>query len=147
VAVSLRSLAELAEGSLVFVDTAPLIYHLEGHATLSAPFSKLFARVAAGEVAAVVSTVTLAELVTGPLAHGDEVLATRYQHMLSDTPGWTLRNIDAEIAVLAARYRLRYKLRLPDALQLSTAVTSGAAALVTHDDDFGSAKEIPILRG
>ena len=40
------------------------------------------------------------------------------------------------IASLAAQLRAQYKLRLPDALQLATALDVGADAMVTHDRDF-----------
>jgi predicted nucleic acid-binding protein len=41
--------------------------------------------------------------------------------------------LDAELAVEAARVRAAYRLKLPDAIQVATAIRAGAAALVTHD--------------
>ena len=38
--------------------------------------------------------------------------------------------------VLAARLRVRHKLRLADAIQVTTALSTGADALVTHDRAF-----------
>ncbi|CAG0967677.1 hypothetical protein MYXO_01119 [Myxococcaceae bacterium] len=46
---------------------------------------------------------------------------------------------------LADRFRSAYRLRLPDAIQLATAVATGSAALVTHDRDFSRVREIRIL--
>ena len=37
------------------------------------------------------------------------------------------------------------KLRLADAIQVATAVTTGSIALVTHDVDFSNVKEIRII--
>jgi len=51
----------------------------------------------------------------------------------------------APIASLAARLRVRYRLRLPDAIQLATALDIGAAALVTHDRDFSAVQGLPVL--
>ena len=45
----------------------------------------------------------------------------------------------------AARLRVRYRLKLPDAVQLATAIASGAYGLVTHDRDFSTVRELPIL--
>ena len=49
-----------------------------------------------------VTTVTLAEVLTGPLSAGDEVLAERYRSTLKS---WFVVDLDAEIAESAARLR------------------------------------------
>ena len=41
--------------------------------------------------------------------------------------------LDVEVAVEAARIRAAYRVRLPDAIRVATAIRAGAAALVTHD--------------
>lgn len=81
-------------------------------------------------------------MLTGPLGHGNEVLAEQYRAALSS---WTVVPVDADIAVSAARFRSAYRLRLPDAIQLATAVATGSAALVTHDRDFSRVQEMRIL--
>lgn len=136
--------ADIPDGATVLLDTNPIIYTLEG-SSLAKRFRALFASIDEGRIQAVITPVTLAEVVSGPLKAGKEALAERYRRALTDNPGWTLRAIDADLAMLAARLRLRYKLRLPDALQLSAAVSEGCHALVTHDRDFSSVTELPIL--
>ena len=56
-----------------------------------------------------------------------------------------MRDIDADIAVLAARLRLRHGLRLPDAIQLAVALEEGCYAVVTRDRDFSAVKDVLIL--
>jgi predicted nucleic acid-binding protein len=51
------------------------------------------------------------------------------------------------IASLAAQLRAQYKLRLPNALQLATALEVGADALVTHDRDFSKVTGLRVLTG
>ena len=53
--------------------------------------------------------------------------------------------LSASIAVQAARLRHRYRLRLPDAIQLATALEINAHALVTHDRDFSGVEDVRIL--
>jgi len=53
--------------------------------------------------------------------------------------------LSAAIAIEAARLRQRYQLRLPDAIQLATALEINAFALVSHDRDFSSVQDIRIL--
>ena len=132
----------LDEGSLVLVDTAPIIYVLEGHARFASRFEPLFARHAAGSLRLAVSTVTLSEVMAGPLAAGEEAIARRYRAALES---WGVVDLTSDIAEQAARVRARYRLKLPDAVQLATALAINADALVTHDRGFGQVRGIRIL--
>lgn len=89
--------------------------------------------------------ITVAEVVTGPLKANRDALAERYRRTITQNPGWEIRDIDADIAVLAARLRLRHALKLPDAFQLAVALEEGCSALVTHDRDFGKVSDILVL--
>ena len=64
------------------------------------------------------------------------------------------REIGASIDVLTKRSdelpgpaiaRLRHRLKLPDAIQLATAVQEGCHAMISHDRDFGKIREILVL--
>jgi predicted nucleic acid-binding protein len=128
----------------VLLDSNPILYVLEGD-PLAFRFEPILADVQAGRISAVISPVTLAEVVSGPLRAGRKALAPRYRSALTASPGWSLRPLDADIAMLAARLRLRHRLRLPDAIQLATAVHEGCHALVAHARDFGKVRDILVL--
>lgn len=134
------------DGASVLVDTSPIIYLLEG-SPLFGRFASLFEAVDSGRISALVTPITLAEVVTGPLRAGKDALAERYRRAISASRGWSLCELGAEVAMLAARLRLRHKLKLPDAFQLAAAIHEGCHALVTHDRDFSSVKDVPILSG
>ena len=136
--------AGLPAGALVVVDTAPLIYLLEDHPQFLPGFIGLFEAEAAGALQIAVSTLTVAEVLTGPMHTGQDALASRYEVALCR---FTVVPVDLGVAVLAARLRARYGLKLPDAIQLATALSLGAAALVTHDRDFARVHGLAILRG
>jgi predicted nucleic acid-binding protein len=136
--------ATIPDGATVLIDTNPLIYLLEGN-PLARIFDPLFAALDTGRITAVVTPITVAEVVSGPLKAGKDALAERYRRLLTTNAGWSLRSIDADIAMLAARLRIRYRLLLPDAIQLAVAVHEGCHALVTHDRDFRRVTELPIL--
>lgn len=137
--------SHIAVGAQVTIDTAPIIYLLEGNSQFLKQFLPLFERIEAGEIDAVVSVVTLAEVLAGPLRNGNEILADRYFRTLRSGSNWQIQEMDAELAFMAARIRVRYSLKLPDAIQVATAIHSGSIALVTHDRDFSSVDEIQIL--
>ena len=137
--------SELPEGAWVTVDTAPIIYLMEDHPTLLEPYLPVFERIEAGTLHGVVSTVTLAEFLTGPLRNSDEILADRYYQSLANSNNWHIQELDAPLSFTAARIRTRYELKLPDAIQVATAIHSNSSALITHDRDFANVTEIPIL--
>lgn len=134
--------SSFAQGALVLVDSAPIIYVLESHPKLAGRFAPLFARHERGEIALAVSTVTIAEVLTGPFGMGEEALGRRYRAILDS---WQVVELTSDIAETAARLRAQHRLRLPDAIQLASALAINAEALVTHDRDFGKVRGIRIL--
>jgi len=135
-------LSGLREGALVLIDSAPLIYWLEDRAPFAARFAPVFEAHAAGRIAFAVTTVTLAEVLAGPLKAGDEALAQRYRAVLGS---WRMVDLDADIADAAARLRARFGLKLPDAVQAASALALDADALVTHDRDFSRVAALRVL--
>ncbi|MBS0382621.1 MAG: PIN domain-containing protein [Proteobacteria bacterium] len=132
----------MPDDALLLVDSAPIIYTLEANAKFAPRFAPLFERHARGEIALAVTTVTIAEVLTGPLAAGEEALARRYRAVLET---WRVVGFDIDIAEAAARLRASYHLKLPDAIQLASALTINADALVTHDRDFAKVRGLRIL--
>ena len=139
-----RLWANLPQGASVLVDTAPWIYVLESHPQFADRFVGLFEAAAKGHVLIALSTITLAEVLTGPFKAGQTALAKRYEKALLQ---YRVVDVSAPIAALAAQLRAQYRLKLPDALQLATALDLGATALVTHDRDFSQVSGLDILTG
>jgi len=136
------SLEGLPENALLLVDSAPIIYVLEEHPELAPAFRPVFEAHDEGLLRLAVTTVTLAEVLTGPLGARDEVLTERYRATLKS---WFVVDLDAEIAESAARLRAACKLKLADAVQAASALAVGADALVTHDRDFSALRDLRVL--
>jgi predicted nucleic acid-binding protein len=132
----------LPDGALVLVDSAPIIYTLEGNARFAKRFAGLFERHAIGEVVLAITTVSIAEVLTGPLRVGEEALAKRYRAVLE---AWKVVDLTCDIAESAARLRGKYGLKLPDAIQVASALAINADALVTHDRDFARVRGLRVL--
>jgi predicted nucleic acid-binding protein len=128
-------------GELLLVDTAPLIYHLVNHPQFALRFAGLFEAAAQGDLRIALSSVALAEVLTGPYAKKREALARKTLMALRE---FEIVPMSEPIAVEAARLRARYRLRLPDAIQLATALEIKAWALVTHDRDFSKVQDIRV---
>jgi predicted nucleic acid-binding protein len=134
----------LQPGTLVLVDTAPFIYVLEDHPVWAPQFVGLFEAAAQGLLNLALSTVTLAEVLTGPYKAQQPALARRYQNALES---YLVQPLTASIAALSAQMRAQYRLKLPDAVQVATALDIGATALVTHDRDFSAVRGLAVLDG
>jgi len=136
------TLDDLPEHALLLIDTAPIVYVVEDHPELAPIFRPVFERHEAGQVRFAVTTITLAEVLTGPLSAADEALAARYRATLKS---WFVVDLDSEIAEGAARLRATLKLKLGDAIQAASALAVNADALVTHDRDFSRLKSLRVI--
>ena len=127
----------------MLVDSAPIIYVLDQNAKFASRFRPLFERQSAGDIQFAVTTMTIAEVLTGPLRAGEEALAKRYRAVMES---WQVVNLTADIAESAARFRASLGLKLADAIQAASAIAINADALVTHDRDFSRVKTLTLLR-
>jgi len=135
-------LENLPQHAVLLVDSAPIIYFLEGHPQFARRFRPLFESHAAGELRFAITTLTIAEVLTGPLQKRDEALARRYRTILES---WHPVELTADIAESAARLRASVRLKLADAVQAASALAINAAALVTHDRDFSRVRSLRVI--
>lgn len=133
---------DLPDQALLLLDSAPVIYFLEGHPKFGPRFAPLFEAHAAGRLRFAVTTITIAEVLGGPLKAFDDALARRYRAILES---WQPVDLDVDIAESAARLRASLRLRLPDAVQAASALAINAAGLVTHDRDFSRVRALRII--
>ena len=136
------AIEDLPEQALLLIDSAPIIYLIEGHPRLAQRFAPLFAAQSAGRLRFAVTTITVAEVLTGPLQAGDEALARRYRATLES---WQPVDLTVDIAEMAARLRASFRLRLADSIQAASALSINATALVTHDRDFSRVRSLRVI--
>jgi predicted nucleic acid-binding protein len=134
--------SDLPAGALLLVDSAPIIYVLEDHPKLASRFTPLFEAHAAGRLRFAITTITIAEVLTGPMKAGDDALARRYRAILES---WRVVALDVDIAENAARLRASLRLGLADAVQAASALAINAVALVTHDRDFSRVRSLRLV--
>lgn len=97
---------------------------------------------ATGRLRFAVTTITIAEVLTGPLQASDDALARRYRSILES---WQPIGLDVDIAENAARLRASLRLKLADAVQAASALAINAAAIVTHDRDFSRVHSLRVI--
>jgi predicted nucleic acid-binding protein len=136
------SFHDLPDQALLLLDSAPIIHVLERHRTFEPRFRPLFEAQAVGRLRFAVTTITIAEVLTGPLRADDEALARRYRAAFDS---WQSVDLDPGIAESAARLRASLGLRLADAIQAASALAINADALVTLDRDFARLRSLRII--
>jgi predicted nucleic acid-binding protein len=129
----------------VFLDTAPLIYFIEGHSSYQPILIRLFEYNDKGHFSFVTSSVTLLEVLVKPLRDGQTAIAKQYRDVLTTAPGIELFDVTSAIAEQAAQLRAKYNFRTPDAIQLATAIEIGADFFLTNDNRLKIVNEIAVV--
>lgn len=130
---------------VVCLDTAPLIYFIEGHSSYQPVLARLFDFNERGGFSFLTSTVTLLEVLVKPLREGQATIAKQYKDILTSAKGIEITNVTAAIAEQAAFLRAKYNLRTPDAIQLATAIELRADYFLTNDSRLKSVSEIIVV--
>jgi predicted nucleic acid-binding protein len=120
----------------VFLDTAPLIYFVEGNDSYLDSMRPVFERVDQGLLCAVTSPITLAECLVLPLRKGQPELARSFLEQIIHGANTTFVTLNHEIACKAAELRAHYNLTLDDAFQVAGCLASGCDAFLTNDRDL-----------
>ncbi len=135
----------LAGISRLAIDTAPLIYFIEAHPTYDNLVAPFFQQIDTGNLQGVTSVITLAEILSLPIQQGNLQLQTQYRTLLLSSAHFEVHNVDVKIAEYAAELRAKYRLRTPDALQVSTAISTGCQAILTNDKNWKRVTELQVI--
>jgi predicted nucleic acid-binding protein len=127
------------------LDSAPIIYFVEGNPDFHALCVPFFAAIDRGVLEACTSTITLPETLVHPLRNGDAPRAAAFRNLLLATQGITTVPLSVTIAERTARLRADFNLRTPDAVQIATALLSGCQAFLTNDERLKRVTEIQVL--
>jgi len=136
---------EELRGAVVGLDTAPLIYFIEENPAYLPLVRPFFEAVDRGELRVVTSVLTLTEVLVHPMRRGDHDLADQYRRILLHANQITTVQVSEGVAEEAGRLRARHNLRTPDAIQLATAIRSGASSFLTNDGRLPKLAPLNIL--
>jgi len=118
---------------LLTLDTMVLSYHLSNHPLYTPLTGVVLEAIESGQVAGLITTVTLAEILTVPAQAGDRRMMQDYELYLTHFPNMRLVPLDVTLARETALVRATCRLRTPDAVQVAAARLSGADGIVTND--------------
>jgi predicted nucleic acid-binding protein len=128
--------ARLQRIEKVCLDTVVLIYHLEGVAPYVDLTEEVITRIASGRLKAVISSVTLMELIVKPFMDGRLHRVAEIEDLLHSFPNLEIVPPSEIAAKEAARLRAKYRLKTPDALIAATGLNVSANAVITNDRNW-----------
>jgi predicted nucleic acid-binding protein len=129
----------------VGLDTAPFIYFIEDVTPYADLLEPVFDRLENHALRGVTSTVTVAEILTKPLADKNFGLVDEIKFTLKTFTALSMVTIDEKLAEAAALIRARYRFRLPDALQIAAAIQGDATLFITNDKRLKKIDAIEVL--
>jgi predicted nucleic acid-binding protein len=132
-------------GSVVYLDANLFIYAIEGLPPFAVKLAPLFQRFDRGELHAVTSELTLAEVLVKPRRDQNTVLCDQYERMLRPSKSLTVAPVTRAVLVAAAAIRASSNLKLPDAIHAATSLTQRCTTYLTNDQQFKTVAELPVL--
>lgn len=141
---------QLRQGDAIAFDGSALVAFVRDTKGTGLFLEPLLRGIAQGTWRGVISSLSLAELLQGPLQQGNEALAQRYAAVFRDPQSWTVMPADADLVQAAARLQqsksgLTATLSLTAAIELATAIAAGAAVLVSDNPELAQTEHHPVL--
>jgi predicted nucleic acid-binding protein len=135
----------IAGFDLVGLDSCVFIYLYERHPLYYPIVLPIFSLLDANKLRGSTSLITLTEVLILPLRQKRLDLVSIYNQAILNAPTLTAVPVNAAIAAKAAELRAGYNLRTPDAIQIATAIETGAKVFITNDARLKSISEITVL--
>ena len=138
--------SRLVQGSRIALDGTALVAFLADAKGTGKYLQPLMQGIAQGTWQGVISSLSLARVLEGPLAQGDEVLAQRYATAFTNPQQWLQVPADGALVLAAARLqRQEPQLDAIRAIELATAIATESAVLVTDHPALAHTGQHPVL--
>ena len=128
---------------LVGLDTNIFIYYFEQNSEFGQSAKKIFDLLSTNSLNTVTSVISLMEILSPDFI--SKVAARETEKKFFDIPNLKVLDVDRIITVEAARIKREYGFRLPDSIQLATAISGKAQAFITNDHRLKSFKQLKII--
>lgn len=135
----------LQQVNRIFLDSAPIIYYVDINPNYFSIIDEVFSYIESNSIRVVTSPITLAECLILPVQQQNISRQQQFIDILTSQNIIDFVEINLEIAINTAEIRVRYNLKLPDALQIATAIQSKCDAFLTNDLQLKRVKELSVL--
>ncbi len=136
----LLSLKKIGLDSIVF------IYQFSDHPQYGQLTNVVIELLGKKKIKAVTSAITVIETFVKPEKRNDLAILNEYENVFQYLPNLEILPIDWPLSRLTAKLRAQYPtIRIPDAVQISTALFKGYPTFLTNDDKLKKIKELRII--
>jgi len=140
-----KVLTVLKKYHLAGIDTMVFIYHFEENKIYQSFTTVLFDLVEKGVLKAIISTISILEILVKPKKDKNEQLVEEYKFLFQTFPNLKVLPLDEKIADIASTLRADYNIKAPDAIQIASAISGGADVFITNEPFLRKVNEIDIL--
>jgi predicted nucleic acid-binding protein len=131
-------------GARPYLDANVVVYMVENYDAYVGFSAALTAALDQGNLVAVTSELTLAEVLVKPYQLDRAELIQAYETFLEPDGALQVEPVTGPVLREAARLRARSRLRLPDAIHAATAVAAGCSVLLTNDHGLRQFQDLPV---
>jgi len=129
----------------LMIDTAPFIYYIEKHEKYFSVIKPIFQKIDNFEISAITSIISLIEVLVQSKEKSNEELEKQYLNILLENDNLEVISIDENIAKKAADIKVKYDLKIPDAIQIATGIIHECDSFLTNDKQLKKVAELNIL--
>jgi len=130
----------------VVIDTTVFIYLFEDHPRYGLIAEYIIEQIENNIFKAVITPVTVAEIIVKPLSLNRPDLADRCRNALHRFKNITIVDFSYKAGELAGALKAAYNLPLPDMIQAAISMQYSSPALITNDKAMASIKEIDVYQ-
>jgi len=132
-------------GQSIYLDANILIYAVEDLTVVGQKIRTLFSRFDNGELHAVTSELSLAEVLAKPVRDGKQAIQDEYEQLLTNSDALTVMPVTRDVLIRAAQIRAQTSVKLPDAIHAATALMKNCTTFLTNDQRFAVIAPLPVL--
>lgn len=140
-----RFIRKLSEFRKVALDVMCFVYFFEANLKYSALCQVIFDLAEQNKLKLLTSILCYTEVQVVPKREKNIVLERKYRNIFSRLPNLEVILYDWEIAEKASTLRAKYKIKLPNAINLASGILAQAEAFITNDRTLLQVKEIPVI--
>lgn len=133
-------------GHRVYVDTNVFIYFLERNVDFFPLAVPIIQAILAKEFLGFTGEITVAEALVQPYRARNAVLVAETRGFFETSDFLTVLSHDRAIWDLAAQMRAAYRLKLPDAVHLATALQAACRFFITNDKAMRSTGSLSVVQ-
>jgi predicted nucleic acid-binding protein len=128
----------------IYIDTAVVIYTIEGNSDYYFLLQPLWSKFYAGEIKIISSELILMEVLVVPLRNGNNSLVADYEKLLLSSQ-LQLIPISQSILRQATNLRATNNLKTPDSIHAATALSVNSNQFITNDKGFRNIPGLPVV--